>query len=134
MSTDYGNRTYGESPVVAKRAREYKDFRLSWAVDLAGDSITGSVWRSEGMTVDTSWVVGSTAYVRLYGGYPGSVELATNTITTLEGSIFERSLAIKIEGRRAAVIAEVPEEEIFNLLSEDGLEILLQDGNELVTE
>ena len=136
--SDYGNEKPSRLPVAEKRACESKDFELSWAVRLDGDSISTSAWVSDDLTVVQSGISGSKTTVRLSGG-TGGVSTAENTIVTSAGYTYQHTLAIRITGKvettTVVVPPVVPPNDEFGLLLEDGSGIvLLETGDILLLE
>lgn len=109
MGNDYGNEPEVYLPDGKKTPAESKDFELSWAVRLDGDTIATSEWVSEQLTVVSSSVTGSKVSVRLSGGRDGSVYTAQNTIVTAVGNTFRQAFAVKVEGDTVSIpVTSVP--------------------------
>lgn len=77
------------------------DYTIDWSGWIAsGDAITASEWTaSNGLTVVEHSFNGSTTTVKVSGGVAGAHFLLTNTITTDDGRIDERTIRLKCEHR-----------------------------------
>lgn len=83
----------------SKAAAAKLDYSISWADWLpAGDTIDTAVWTAdEGVTLSDDSVTGSVATVWIEGGTAGSGYLVTCTVTTDDGRIDERSIALTVK-------------------------------------
>lgn len=129
---DYGNEKPYQPPQAEKRENESRTYKLLWAVELNGDTISASSWRSEDFIILSDSFTPSYASVFIAGGLRGSVGEVTNTITTVSGRIYEQSLAIKVADVRVDPVTVI--EDGDNLLLESGGNFLLETGDLLLLE
>lgn len=87
--------------VSAKTPSEIVDYRIDWAAQLAGDSISASAWAVQdaanaAVTLSGDATSGTAATVFVAGGTANSVILLTNTITTSGGRTLTRTLSVPV--------------------------------------
>lgn len=136
---DYGSAVITSLyPHAQKTPAEVRDFQLSWARELDGQAIDGSVWEAEGVEVVQSGVSGSTTTARVSGGVNNNTYVLTNTVTTDLGDIYAKALILKVEGPTAFTLPSEPVEPPVvsdpSVMLENGFYILLEDGGRLLLE
>ncbi len=81
------------------------DYRVDWtAASAEGQSIAASSWQVEpagdgGLQVEASDLADKLATVRLSGGGVGMLYRVVNRVTFSNGSVDERTLALRVEER-----------------------------------
>lgn len=76
---------------------ETLDYQIDWSDWLGTDTISLSSWDvTSGITVDSSSNTTTTATIWLSGGTENSRYEITNTVTTADGRIAEKSFIVKI--------------------------------------
>lgn len=91
-----------------KRPAEVKDYTVDWSRHLlvngadAGDTISVSAWSAEtGIVIDDDSSTTTTATAWLSGGTEGVHYTVTNTVSTAQGRVFERSIVIQVKAAPA---------------------------------
>ena len=96
MSNDYGlAMAQTEQASYQKDPSDTIDYSLSWH-QLGTDTITGSTWTSDDLTVGSSTISGLVTTCFVSGGTDGAVANLTNTITTGMGRTLQRTVYIAV--------------------------------------
>ena len=96
MSCDYGlSLASTVSPTYVKDPSDTVDYSIAWH-QLGSDTITGSTWTAEGLTVGTSSIAGQVTTCFVSGGTDGDVASLTNTVTTGMGRTLQRTVYIAV--------------------------------------
>lgn len=97
MSTDYG---YTDPktwyPHREKDPESIRDYDMSWAEELDGETISTSNWDGDGLTVASNSISGAKVIVTLSGGTKGRQYNCKNTITTSGGQTLVKRLVVKV--------------------------------------
>lgn len=76
------------------------DYRVDWAVWLAGDTIATSTWSADtGITIDSDTNTTTIATVWISGGVAGEQYQVTNHIITAMGREDDRTIRIRVSER-----------------------------------
>jgi len=80
------------------------DYAIDWAPYLDGQEIEASLWtvapdEEGGIAVEEASFTIVRSAARLAGGLPGHSYSVTNRVTLTDGSVDERSLALRVEQR-----------------------------------
>jgi len=89
--------------VFAKDPSAVVEFSHDWGESYlrSGEALTVSSWSVDpaGLTVDSSSYTASLASVTLSGGSPGKLYRVSNAVTTTDGRVEERAIAIRVQQR-----------------------------------
>lgn len=97
---DYGNSTeIRYYPTETKAPTAARDFTVTWAADLDGETIVTSSWTTDGLTNVQDSETATTTTIRLSGGSEGVTYRPVNTITTSGGQTLVKGLVIAVRGQ-----------------------------------